>query len=127
MTSTLNVERMRAVIADITARPETHLQTNFHTETKCGTTECFAGRTVTMFAEPGTQWVVDVVSGVGEMSAWLVTLPDGSEEDAATLAAELLGLTSSQKDALFYNMGGTEHIVTLAEDIIDGRTFEDGE
>jgi len=59
-------------------------------EKLCGTTGCFAGWTVLMFAPSGTK-----------TDGFAVTLPDGNATNVQKLAIELLGLTEAEAATLF--------------------------
>lgn len=51
-----DIDRLEAVLGEIIAHPETHEQRMWATKTECGTSYCFAGHAVSMFAGEEWEW-----------------------------------------------------------------------
>jgi hypothetical protein len=113
-------------------------------EDVCGTTECFAGHAIELFAPTGRWWWnADVPQAIGGVAAWSVILtdpddipagveatflPDGTYEVAAAwYAAALLGLSHPQVDALFYYLVDDVDLLAKRVDEILHGVFTDEE
>lgn len=113
--------RLTTVLEFIRQHPEQHEQMFFRRTNDCGTTMCFAGHTIAIYAPEGTEWKMNLpADDKGGTCGWIVTTPDGVEHDSSVLAAELLDLDPDESDALFYNMGDAEALAEIVDDIKSG-------
>lgn len=118
--------RLTAVLDWIGEHPEQHDQRFFRKDSpSCGTTECFAGVAIHLFAPPGVKWTMDVPDGDGVLG-YEITVPGmGHETSAPDYAMDLLGLTWPEREALFYNMGGHSSLTQVVERILAGKIVDD--
>jgi hypothetical protein len=140
-------ERLNAVLDRIRANPDSLDMRFFYRtgiEDVCGTTECFAGHTIELFAPSGQWWWnADVPMSIGGTAAWSIILTDKAhipagieatelddgtyEVAAAYYAAALLGLNNEQHEALFYYLvDDVDMLAARVQQILDGD-YSDGE
>lgn len=118
----VNVERLEAVMAHITAHPEQHDQSRWCTRwldgerEECGTTACFAGWTAELFAEG------EGYSQFNSAVSWrrgqkLIHVQD--------LATELLGLDGKTRDKLFEANNSRRMLELMVKDLANGEELRD--
>lgn len=131
-----NIELARKALEHIAKYPEAHDQTKWvfrnlddglrgeaYQEAKCfpvsasngehppcGTTLCMAGWVAFLGAPEGAK--IDVLTGH-------VVLPTGSEGDIEYYARDLLGLSGSQANAMFYQAKTAEHLTKMVGHLED--------
>lgn len=113
-----NADFADSVVGAIEAHPEQHNQSMWAQQNECGTTMCFAGWAVTL---AGAKMVFYNVGQNGTLGAHYCTLPNGETRNIADYAAELLGLTEIQQEALFHNLNNDIDVVKdIVKDIANG-------
>lgn len=106
--ATLDIPRARKVLEHLVAHPEEHDQNFYGQRLPCGTTACIAGTVLLMDPDADVRWEQDM----RDMISASVNGGDHQEPDEA--AAELLGLSRTDSDHLFFTMDKTKAITTFA-------------